>query len=97
MGYLDSPDICELDGTYIQCKLTNKKNKEDVGLYRNDDLGAHKNISGAEKERKKKAIVEGFKKCGISSAVDTNLRTNKFLDATFRFVKKSMQNLDKAE
>ena len=50
-------------------------NKEDVGLYRDDSLGNFKNISILEIERKKKAIIKVFKKCGFSIVVDTNLKT----------------------
>ena len=55
-------------------------NKEDVGLYRDDGLGIFRNISRPEIERKKKAIVKVFKKCGLSIVVDTNLKTVNFLD-----------------
>ena len=67
----------------IQSKLTNIMKKEDVGLYRDDGLGIFKNISRPEIERKKKAIVKVFKKCGLSIVVDTNLKTVDFLDVTF--------------
>ena len=57
MGCFDGTDICELVGSYIQSKLTDTMNKEDVGLYRDDGLGIFRNISRLEIERKKKAIV----------------------------------------
>ena len=41
----DGAEICELVGTYIQSKLTNIMNKEDVRLYCDDGLGIFKNIS----------------------------------------------------
>ena len=50
-------------------------NKKDVGLYRDDGLGNFKNISILEIERKKKAIIKVFIKCGFSIVVDTNLKT----------------------
>ena len=83
MSCFDGAEICELVGTYIQSKLTNIMNKEDIGLYRDDRFGIFKNISGPEIERKKKAIVKVFKKCGLSIVVDTNLKTVDFLDVTF--------------
>ena len=49
-------EICELVGTYIESKLTNIINEEDVGLY-HDGLGIFKDISRSEIERKKKAII----------------------------------------
>ena len=61
MGCFDGAEICELVGTYIQSKLTNIMNKEDLGLYRYDGLGIFRNIARPEIERKKKAIVKVFK------------------------------------
>ena len=87
MRCFDSAEICELVETYIQSKLTNIVNKEDVGLYRDDVLGIFKNISRPEIERKKKAFVKVFKKCGISIAVDINLKPVDFYDVTFDFHK----------
>ena len=58
-------------------------NKKDVVLYYDDAIGIFKNISRLEIERKKKAIVKVFKKCGLSILVDTNLKTVDFLDVTF--------------
>ena len=87
MVYFDGAEICELVGIYIQSKLTNIMNKEDVGLYRDDDLGIFENISKPEIERKKTAIVKVIKKCGLSIVVDTNLKTVIFLDVTFNLEK----------
>ena len=53
MGCFDDAEICELVGTYIQSKLTNIMNKEDVRLYCDDGLGIFKSISRPEIERKK--------------------------------------------
>ena len=70
MGCFDGTEICELVGIYIQSKLTNIMNKDDVGLYRDDGLGIFRNISRPEIERKKKAIVKVFKKCGLLIVID---------------------------
>ena len=42
MGCFDGAEICKLVGTYIQNKLTNIMNKEDVGLYYDEGLGIFK-------------------------------------------------------
>ena len=78
MGCFDLAEICRLVGTYIQSNLNNIMNKEDVGLYRDGSLGIFKNISRPKIERKKKAIIKVFKKCGLSIAVVTNLKTIDF-------------------
>ena len=57
--------------------------KEDVGSCCGDGLFLFKNISRPEIERKKKAIIKMFKKCGLSIVVDANLKTVDFLDVTF--------------
>ena len=87
MGCFEGTEICELFGTYIQNKLTNIMNKEDIGLYGYDGLSIFRNISRSEIEKKKKAIVKVFKKCGLSIVVDTNLKTVDFLDETFNLGK----------
>ena len=61
--------------------------KDDVRLYRDDGVGIFRNISRPEIERKKKAIVKVFKKCGLSIVVYANLKRADFLDVIF--------NLDK--
>ena len=83
MGCFDWAEICKLVGTCIQSKLANITSKLDVGLYRDDGLRIFKNISRSEIERKKKAIVKVFNKCGLSIVVETNLKTVDFLDVTF--------------
>ena len=65
MGCFDGAEICELVWSYIQSKLTNITNKEDIELYRDDGLGIFQNISRPEIERKKKAIVKKFLKMWI--------------------------------
>ena len=72
-------------------------NKEDVGLYHDHGLSIFKNISRPETERKKKAIIKVFEKCGLSIAVDTILKTVDFLDVTFDLDKKYIQTLSKAQ
>ena len=39
MCFFEGAEICQLVGTYIQSQLTKIMNKEDVGLYRDDDVG----------------------------------------------------------
>ena len=58
-------------------------NKESVGLYRDDGFWVFANISKPEIERKKKQIVEIFKKYGLSITIQCNLKLVDFLDVTF--------------
>ena len=52
--------------------------KENMGLYRDDDLGI---------EKKKKELVKIFKNNGLSITVKTNIKTADFLDIHFDLVK----------
>ena len=49
-------------------------NKESIRLYRDDGLGFSPNISKPEIERKNKQIVKIFKECGLSIAIQSNLK-----------------------
>ena len=60
MGCFDGAEICELFGTYIQSKLTNIMNKEDILLYWHDGLNIFKNMPRSEIEMNKKTIVKEF-------------------------------------
>ena len=51
MGVYDGGEVCELVGIFMLNKISEKYNKSDVGLYRDDGLAVFKNISGPESER----------------------------------------------
>ena len=53
----------------LYVKPTQKwRDKESIGLYRDDDLGVFHNIPLPEIERKQKQIVERFKESGYLSS-----------------------------
>ena len=58
----------------------NSINKEDIGLYRDDGLGLFRNLSGTQKERKKKQIIKLFKECNLTITIDINLNIVNYLD-----------------
>ena len=82
MGSYDGAEVCELVGLYILNILGQKYDKEQIGLYRDDGLGAFKNISGGEAERIKKGITKVFSDLGLKITIETNLRVVNFLDIT---------------
>ena len=45
------PRLCELVGSFLLHQLSNKYNKKDIGLYRDDGLAVFKNKSGPQVER----------------------------------------------
>ena len=55
MGCFDGVEICELVGFFILNQLGSVIEKNDIGLYRDSDLGTFFGISKPIIERKKKA------------------------------------------
>ena len=51
MGAYDGAEVCELVGTYMLYLISEKYNKKDFRLYRDDRLGVVKNKSGPETEK----------------------------------------------
>ena len=78
MGCFDGAEVCELVGSYILKKLSSIINKEDIGLYRDDGLGLFRNLSGTQKERKKKQIIK--LECNLTITIDINLNIVNYLD-----------------
>ena len=54
----------------------------DFGLYRDDGLGAHKNMPKTKLEKMKKDTHKLFKELGLNITCDTNLTIANFLDVT---------------
>ena len=66
MGCFDGAEVCELVGSFILTKLCDVLQRENVGLYRGDGLAIVKQIPSPELERKRKKVIEKFKKVWIS-------------------------------
>ena len=60
MGSHDGAEVCELAGAFLLNNLSHIIDKSNVGLYRDDGLGAFKSHSGPETERKRKEIIKTF-------------------------------------
>ena len=89
MGCFDRAEVCELVGTHILTQLDTVFKNENVGLYRDDGLGIFRNLSGPAIERKRKAIVCVFKKCGLSITTKANLKALNFLDIQLDLINSS--------
>ena len=83
MGAYDGAEVCELVGIFMLNKISEKYNKNDLGLYRDDGLAVFKNISGPEPERIKKNFQSLFKKYGLGIIIECNKKVVDFLDITF--------------
>ena len=82
MGAYDGAEICELVGIYIQAQLSERFDKKDFGLYRDDGLAVFRNISGPQAERIKKDFQRIFKENHLSITITCNLKIVNYLDIT---------------
>ena len=53
-------------------KVSEKYNKNDIGLYRDGGLAVFKNISGPESERIRNNFQSLFKKYGLEMIIECN-------------------------
>ena len=83
MGAYEGLEVCELVGIFILNKISEKYNKNDVDLYRDDGLATFKNISGPDSERIKKNFQSLFKKYGLEILTECNKKVVDYLDVTF--------------
>ena len=83
MGSYDGAEVCELIGAFMLNELSNIIDKKHIGLYRDDGLGIMGRIGGPEIERRKKKIIQTFKKHKLDITVLTNLKGVDYLDIEF--------------
>ena len=83
MGAYDGAEVSELVGIFMLNKISEKYNKNDLGLYRDDGLAVFKNVSGPESERIKKNFQSLFKKYGLGIIIECNKKVVDYLDITF--------------
>ena len=65
MGTYDGAEVCKLVGIFMLNKISEKYNKNDAGLYRNDGLAVFKNINSPESEGIKRNFQSLFEKYGL--------------------------------
>ena len=82
MGSYDGAEVCELVGLYILPILQEKLGNPNIGLYRDDGLGALHNLNARASDRKRKDVTETFKNLGLKVTIEANLKTVNFLDVT---------------
>ena len=82
MGAYDGAEICELVGTYLLHIISQKYDKNNIGLYRDDGLGVFSNTSGPQNERIKKDFVKIFREKGLEIIIKCNLKVTDYLDVT---------------
>ena len=82
MGAYDGAEVCELVGTFLLDKISEKYEKNSIGLYRDDGLSVFKNKSGTQLERIKKNLQKTFKDFGLEIKAESNLKIVNYLDVT---------------
>ena len=83
MGAYDGAEVCELVGLFLLFQLSNKFDKNNIGLYRDDGLAIFKDINGHEADKIRKEFHQLFNKNGLSLEIDCNLKVVNYLDITF--------------
>ena len=74
MGCFDGAEVCELVGSFISKKLCDVLQRENVRLYCDEGLAIIvQQMPGPELERKRKKIIETFKKYGLAVTIKANL------------------------
>ena len=79
MGGYDGVQECELVETFLLYKLSLKYNKNNIGIYRDDDLAIFKNISGPKSEKVKNDIQKLFKENELDIIIQCNMKTVNYL------------------
>ena len=87
MGSFDSAETCELVGSYLLHQLP-EVIRNQVGLYRDDGLGAFEK-SPQCLEKIKKQICKVFKDNGLKISIDANKKIVNYLDVTLDLKKRT--------
>ena len=82
MGAYDGAEVCELVGTYMLSLISEKYNREEVRLSRDDRLGVVKNKSGPETEKIKKNIQKIFKENKLDMVIQCSMKIVNCLDVS---------------
>ena len=91
MGAYDGAEVCELVGTFLLDTLSEKYDKNNIGLYRDDGLAIFKNTNGQTNEKTKKSIQKIFKEKGLSIEIHCNKKIVNYLDVTFDLTAESFK------
>ena len=84
MGSFDGCELCELVGLYIIQKVKESFPQINLGLYRDDGLGALKKTPKNKLEKLKKDLHKFFKdEFELAITIETDLTVVNFLDVTF--------------
>ena len=83
MRCYDGVENFELVGYFILQQVGRVIDKNDIALYRDNDLQIFCGISKPMTERKKQETVKAVRQCGLSITPECNSKTVNVLDITF--------------
>ena len=86
MGTYDGVEVCELVGSLLLYQLSNKYNKNGIGLHRDDGLAVLKNKIGPQAESIKKDFQKNFQQNDLNIVIKCNLKIVDYLDVTLNLV-----------
>ena len=80
IGSYDGAEFCELVGIFLKSELSEVMEKPSYGLYRDDGLGIFRRLGKPDIERRKKRIIQIFKRHGLDITIKANLKIAQYLD-----------------
>ena len=95
MGPYDGAEVCELADSFLLHQLSNKYNKKDTGLYRDDGLAVFKNKSGPQAERIKKDFQKIYRENDLNIVIKCNLKIVDYLDVTLNLLNNTYKPFSK--
>ena len=58
MGSYDGAELCELARLFMLNEVSNKLDKDNIGLYRDDGLSVFKNYNGHQSDKVRKEMID---------------------------------------
>ena len=82
MGAFDRAEVCELVGSFLLQKLSEKYKRKDLALYRDNGLAIFKNVNGPDPEKIKKHFCNLFIDHDLELTIQRNRKVVNFLEVT---------------
>ena len=86
IGVYGGVEVYEFVGSFSLYQLSDKYNKKDIGLYRDDGWAVFKNKGGPQAKRIKKDFQKFFQENDLSIVFKCNLKIVDYLDATLNLL-----------
>ena len=80
MVAFDGAEVCELVGNFLLHKLSEKYERKNLALYRDDGLAIFKNVSGPDSEKFKKKFCKLLQDHVLELTIQWNRKVVNFLD-----------------